>query len=93
MPRFCNQCGGQLNDKDHDRGEAIPTENPVTGRVAKRRPWLCRVRKIGYTFGTNLDTGERKVTTTYVPDSMQRTRQNMAAFVPVRILEARKQAA
>ena len=100
MPRFCTRCGSPLTEDregpdgekiegGHDRGEPIPYEDPITGHVRKRRPWLCRVRKVAHHFATDLRTGERTVSATYVPDSMQRTRKNDARYVPIRLLKLR----
>lgn len=103
MPRFCRACGRPLDSDHHDRASGqqfAPDGNrhehdgsPVLRRV---KGWTCRVRRLADQTAADLSSGERKVTSTFVPAdtvNQRRTRgsdANNLRFVPLAILKLRQ---
>lgn len=90
MARHCKQCGRPLTTDHHD----VDGKRPIPDRkhgFRMVRAWACRVRRLADHTALDLETGERKVSATYVPndDMKQRTKENNLRFVPTAILEAR----
>lgn len=91
--RRCGTCGRVLDREEHEYLGRFPVENPITGRIRHVKQWRCRVRLVAHRTAPVLGDPkrERKSVGTYVPNSPHRTRENLTAFVPIAILQAREE--
>lgn len=96
--RRCAACGRVLDREEHEYVGQVSVEDR-RGRIRKHRQWRCRVRLLAQQTapilrnardGAPIDTSERRVVHTFAPDSPQRTAENQTAFVPLAILQVRK---
>lgn len=88
--RHCKACGRVLDREQHEFLGYRPLAD-FKGRLRQVRNWRCRVRLVARHTAPVLGEKGRKVTSTYVPDSAQRTKQNQTAFVPLAILAAHQE--
>lgn len=97
MPRFCPHCGRPKTKEHHDRSPK-PDHFAIDGKP--RRSWICRLRRLADQTapilrdardGAPIQSAERKVLRTFVPDASvkQRTRENNLRLVPIELIKLR----